>query len=47
MVAPAGPRSRYVFGVGNGTVRWLGLVSRSASSSPAELRRYLAKAGLR
>ena len=47
MVARAGSRTRYVFGVTGGSVRWLALVSRAASSTPGELRRYLAKAGLR
>jgi hypothetical protein len=46
LVAPAGPRSRFAYGVDGGRVKWLALVTRGASSTPGELGRYLAKAGL-
>jgi hypothetical protein len=42
----AGPRSRRVFGVRRGKVRWVVVADKSLLRKPRVLRRYLRKAGL-
>ena len=47
LVGRGGPRSRFVYGVNGGRVRFVAVATRSASKNRAALRRYLALAKLR
>jgi hypothetical protein len=46
-VRRAGRRARFVYGVRDGRVRFVGVATRAASQTRAPLRRYLGLAGLR